>query len=136
MINITPFEGRKIRTVWDESRETWLFSVVDAIAVLTDSSNPTDYLKKMRKRDLLLGSYIGTNCPQVAMPTASGKMRKTLVADTEQLLRIIQSIPSPKAEPFKLWLAMVGRERIDETIDPELTIDRALERKLVTFVAI
>jgi len=130
MTNITPFEGRKIRTVWDDARETWLFSVVDAIAVLTDSPNPTDYLKKMRKRDVLLGNYIGTNCPQVDMLTASGKMRNTLAADTEQLLRIIQSIPSPKAEPFKLWLAMVGRERIDETIDPELTIDRALETYL------
>jgi hypothetical protein len=130
MTNITPFEGRKIRTVWDEARETWLFSVVDAVDALTDSPNPTDYLKKMRKRDALLGSYIGTNCPQVEMPTTSGKMRKTLAANTEQLLRIIQSIPSPKAEPFKLWLAMVGRERIDETIDPELTIDRALETYL------
>jgi hypothetical protein len=125
MIAVTPFEGRKIRTVWDEARGTWYFAVVDVVAALTDSPNPTDYLKKMRKRDILLGGYIGTNCPQVAMPTANGKMRKTLAADTEQLLRIIQSIPSPKAEPFKLWLAMVGRERIDETIDPELTIDRA-----------
>jgi hypothetical protein len=91
------------------------------------SPNPTDYLKKMRKRDTILGSYLGTNCPQVDMLTTSGKMRKTLAANTEQLLRIMQSIPSPKAEPFKLWLAMVGKERIDETIDPELTIDRALE---------
>jgi hypothetical protein len=130
MTVVTPFEGRKIRTVWDETRETWYFAVVDVVAALTDSPNPTDYLKKMRKRDVLLGSYIGTNCPQVTMSTASGKMRKTLAADTEQLLRIIQSIPSPKAEPFKLWLAMVGRERIDETIDPELTIDRALETYL------
>jgi hypothetical protein len=130
MANITPFEGRKIRTVWDEAREAWYFAVVDVVAALTDSPNPTDYLKKMRKRDALLGSYIGTNCPQVAMPTSSGKMRKTLAANTEQTLRIIQSIPSPKAEPFKLWLAMVGRERIDETIDPELTIDRALETYL------
>ena len=81
MTNITPFEGRKIRTVWDEARETWLFSVVDAIAALTDSPNPTDYLKKMRKRDVLLGNYIGTNCPQVEMPTASGKIRKNLVVD-------------------------------------------------------
>jgi len=81
MTNIAPFEGRKIRTIWDEVRETWLFSVVDAIAVLTDSPNPTDYLKKMRKRDVLLGNYIGTNCPQVEMPTASGKIRKNLVVD-------------------------------------------------------
>jgi hypothetical protein len=126
MPNITPFEGKKIRTLWDEAREVWLFSVVDVIAALTDSPNPADYLKKMRKRDVLLGSYLGTNCPQVAMQTRSGKMRNTLAADTEQLLRIVQSIPSPKAEPFKLWLALVGRERIDEIIDPELTIDRAL----------
>jgi hypothetical protein len=130
MTDIAPFEGRKIRTVWDEAKETWYFAVVDVIASLTDSPNPTDYLKKMRKRDILLGGYIGTNCPQVAMPTASGKMRKTLAADTERLLRIIQSIPSPTAEPFKLWLAMVGRERMEETIDPELTIDRALETYL------
>jgi hypothetical protein len=130
MSDIIPFEGRKIRTTWDEARETWYFAVVDVVAALTDSPNPTDYLKKMRKRDVLLGSYIRTNCPQVTMPTVSGKMRKTLAADTEQLLRIIQSIPSSKAEPFKLWLAMVGRERIDETIDPELTIDRALETYL------
>ena len=97
------------------------------LAVLTDSSNPTDYLKKMRKRDEQLASYLGTNCPQVAMMGATGKKRKVLAATAEQLLRIIQSIPSPKAEPFKLWLAQVGRERIEETIDPEQAIDRALE---------
>lgn len=124
------FEDKKIRTAWDENAGEWYFSIVDVVGVLTDSANPTDYLKKMRKRDELLGTYIGTNCPQVAMPTPSGKNRKTLAANTEQLLRIIQSIPSPKAEPFKLWLAMVGKERIDETIDPELTIDRALETYL------
>ena len=121
------FEDKRIRTVWDAEQEEWYFSVVDVIGLLTDSSNPTDYLKKMRKRDELLGSYIGTNCPQVAMKTATGKLRKTLAANTEQILRIIQSIPSPKAEPFKIWLAQVGRERIEETIDPELTIDRALD---------
>jgi hypothetical protein len=128
--SIKPFEGKRIRTAWDEEHQEWYFSIVDVIEVLTDSPNPTDYLKKMRKRDIILGSYVGTNCPQMAMPTPTGKMRKTLAANTEQLLRIIQSIPSPKAEPFKLWLAMVGRERIDETIDPELTIDRALETYL------
>jgi hypothetical protein len=117
---------KRIRTVWDAEKEKWYFSIVDVVAVLTDSPNPTDYLKKMRKRDELLGSYIGTNCPQVAMKTASGKMRNTLAGNTEQLLRLIQSIPSPKAEPFKLWLAMVGKERLEEAIDPELTIDRAL----------
>ena len=125
--SIQLFEDRKIRTVWDEEQEEWYFSVVDVIAVLTDSSNPTDYLKKMRKRDEQLARYLGTNCPQVAMIGATGKNRKVLAAKTEQLLRIIQSIPSPKAEPFKLWLAQVGRERIEETIDPEQAIDRALE---------
>ena len=128
--NIQLFENKQIRTAWDEQKEEWYFSVVDVVDVLTDSANPTDYLKKMRKRDELLGTYIGTNCPQVAMMTPSGKKRKTLAANTEQILRIIQSIPSPKAEPFKLWLAQVGAERIDETIDPELTIDRALETYL------
>ena len=110
-----------------KEQEEWYFSVVDVIAVLTDSSNPTDYLKKMRKRDEQLASYLGTNCPQVTMMGATGKKRKVLAATAEQLLRIIQSIPSPKAEPFKLWLAQVGRERIEETIDPEQAIDRALE---------
>lgn len=124
------FEDKKIRTAWDEEKEEWYFSVVDVVAVLTDSVNPTDYLKKLRKRDEQLGAYLGTNCPQVAMRTTTGKLRKTLAATTEQLFRIIQSIPSPKAEPFKLWLAEVGRERIEETIDPELTIDRALETYL------
>jgi len=128
--DIKQFEQRPIRTAWNEKQEEWVFSVVDVVGVLSDSANPTDYLKKMRKRDEQLGRYIGTNCPQVAMQTASGKMRKTLAATAEQLLRIIQSIPSSKAEPFKLWLAQVGRERIEETIDPELTIDRALETYL------
>lgn len=124
------FDNKEIRTVWDEEKEDWYFSVVDVVAILTDSVNPTDYLKKMRKRDAQLGTYLGTDCPQIAMRTATGKLRKTLAANTEQLLRIIQSIPSPKAEPFKLWLAEVGRERIEETIDPELIIDRALETYL------
>ena len=127
---IQKFEERSIRTAWDEEREEWYFSVVDVIAVLTDSTNPTDYLKKMRKRDELLSSYLGTNCPQVEMVGTTGKKRKVLAATSEQVLRIIQSIPSPKAEPFKLWLAQVGRERIEETIDPEQAIDRALETYL------
>ena len=125
--SIRLFEDRKIRTVWDEDREEWYFSVVDVIAILTDSANPTDYLKKMRKRDAQLADYVGTNCPQVEMQSATGKTRKVLAATAEQLLRIIQSIPSPKAEPFKLWLARIGRERMEETIDPEQAIDRALE---------
>lgn len=127
---IQQFENKEIRTAWDAENEEWYFSVVDVVAVLTDSVNPTDYLKKIRKRDELLGVYIGTNCPHVAMKGSAGKTRKVLAASTEQLFRIIQSIPSPKAEPFKLWLARVGRERIEETIDPELTIERALETYL------
>lgn len=130
MTNISPFEGRKIRTLWDEARETWLFSVIDAIAALTNSPNPRKYWSVLKTRLKQEGSQTATNCSQLKMPASDGKMRLTDVADTEQLLRIIQSIPSPKAEPFKLWLAMVGRERIDETIDPELTIDRALETYL------
>ena len=125
--SIQLFEDRKIRTAWDEEKEEWYFSVVDVVAVLSDSANPTDYLKKMRKRDEQLASYLGTNCPQVEMTGSTGKKRKVLAANTEGILRIIQSIPSPKAEPFRLWLAAVGRERIEETIDPEQAIDRALE---------
>ena len=121
------FESNRIRSQWDDEAQTWWFSVVDVIGALTESTNPTDYLKKLRKRDALLGSYLGTNCPQVAMQTESGKLRKTLAASTEQLLRIVQSIPSTKAEPFKLWLAQVGSERLDETADPELSIDRAVQ---------
>ena len=128
--SIQLFEDRKIRTAWDEEKEEWYFSVVDVVAALSDSANPTDYLKKMRKRDEQLASYLGTNCPQVEMTGSTGKKRKVLAANTEQVLRIIQSIPSPKAEPFRLWLAAVGRERIEETIDPEQAIDRALETYL------
>lgn len=125
--NIQLYEDKKVRSVWDEEKECWWFSVVDVVAALTDSVNPTDYLKKIRKRDELLGEYLGTNCPQVEMLGENGKRRKVLAANVEQLFRIIQSIPSPKAEPFKRWLASVGAERIEETIDPEQAIDRALE---------
>jgi len=128
--SIKLFEEKTIRTHWDAEQGEWYFSVVDVVGALSDSTNPTDYLKKMRKRDEILGSYIGTNCPQVDMRGENGKIRKVLAANTEKLLRIIQSIPSPKAEPFKLWLARVGSERIDETADPELAIDRALETYL------
>lgn len=120
------FEERKVRTVWDDQEEKWYFSVVDVIGILTDSVNPTDYLKKLRKRDLQLGNYIGTNCPQVEMMTETGKRRKTLAADTEQIFRIIQSVPSPKAEPFKQWMAQVASQRIDQMQDPELSIDQAV----------
>ena len=120
------FEDRKVRTVWDDEQEKWYFSVIDVVAALTDSVNPTDYLKKMRKRDPSLGEYIGTNCPQIPMMTETGKRRKTLAADTEQIFRIIQSIPSPKAEPFKRWMATTASERIDQLQDPELSMEQAV----------
>lgn len=120
------FEEKKVRAVWDDETEEWYFSVIDIISVLTDSSNPTDYFKKMRKRDEQLALFVGTNCPQVTMQTETRKKRKTLAADTQAVFRIIQSIPSPKAEPFKLWMAQVAKERLDEMQDPELTIDRAM----------
>lgn len=125
--SIQLFEDRKIRTAWDEEQEEWYFSVQDVIAVLAESSDPKQYIKKMRARDPELSANWGTICTPVQMPAADGKMRKIQAANTEGLLRIIQSIPSPKAEPFKRWLAQVGRERIEETIDPEQAIDRALE---------
>ena len=118
------FENKKIRTFWDEAEGKWYFSVVDVVEVLTDSVNPTDYLKKIRKRDVSLNSYLGTNCPQVEMQTQTGKKRKTLAGNAEQLFRIIQSIPSPKAEPFKQWLAKVGYERVQEIENPELAQER------------
>ena len=121
------FEGSQIRSVWDNEREEWYFSVVDVVGVLSESKNPTDYLRKMKKRDEILASYLGTNCPKVGMVSTNGKIRKVLAGNLKDVFRIIQSIPSPKAEPFKMWLAEVGKERIDEIIDPELTIDRALE---------
>ncbi|KKR19954.1 MAG: Prophage antirepressor [Candidatus Moranbacteria bacterium GW2011_GWA2_39_41] len=108
--NLAIFEGQKIRRHWDDKNQAWYFSVVDIIFVLTESANPTDYLKKLRKRDVELGKYIGTNCPQVEMATESGKIRKTLAGNPEHLFRIIQSIPNKKAEPIKLWLAKVGYE--------------------------
>lgn len=121
------FEGSQIRSVWDNEREEWYFSIVDVVGVLSESKNPTDYLRKMKKRDEILASYLGTNCPKVGMVSTNGKIRKVLAGNLKDVFRIIQSIPSPKAEPFKMWLAEVGKERIDEIIDPELTIDRALE---------
>ena len=120
------FEKQKVRSVWDEETEEWYFSIVDVIEVLTDSRNPTDYLKKLRKRDVLLGDYIGTNCPHVAMMTETGKSRKTLAGNVTQLFRVIQSIPSPKAEPFKLWIAEVAKQRLDQLQDPELSIEQAM----------
>lgn len=124
MNEIKIFENKKIRSAWNEAEEQWYFSVVDVVGVLTDSINPTDYLKKMRKRDLELSIYLGTNCPHVEMLTDSGKYRKTLGANLKTLFRIIQSIPSPKAEPFKQWLAQVGYDRIMEIENPELAQER------------
>ena len=124
--SIKLFEEKRVRTVWDDQQEKWYFSVIDVVAVLTDSANPTDYFKKMRKRDPELAAFVGTNCPQVSMPTETGKKRQTLAADTEAIFRIIQSIPSPKAEPFKLWMAKVASERLDQMQDPELSINQAL----------
>ena len=131
--NIQLFENKRIRTAWDEEKEEWYFSVVDVVAVLTDQPDyqaARNYWKVTKKRLKDEGNETVTACNQLKMTASDGKKRLTDVANTEQLLRIIQSIPSLKAEPFKLWLAQVGRERIEETIDPELTIDRALETYL------
>jgi len=125
--SLAVFENKKIRRFYDEKTNTWYFSIVDIVDALTDSSNPTDYLKKIRKRDTELGSYLGTNCPQVEMLTETGKKRKTLGGTVQHILRLVQSIPSPKAEPFKLWLARVGYERIQDINDPSLSLDRARE---------
>lgn len=128
--SIQLFENQKIRVVWDAEREEWYFSIVDVVGVLTDSTDPTAYWRKLKQRLKAEGNESVTNCHALKMQAADGKNRLTDVANTEQLLRIIQSIPSKKAEPFKTWLAMVGRERIEETIDPEQAIDRALETYL------
>lgn len=123
------FEDKRIRTAWNEEEQEWYFSVVDVVSILTDQATPrsaSTYWAVLKKRLIEEGAQLLTNCKQLKMKAADGKKRLTDVANTEQLLRIIQSIPSPKAEPFKMWLAQVGRERIEETIDPELTIDRAL----------
>ena len=128
--SIQLFENQKIRTAWDSEKEEWYFAIVDVIAVLTDSADPQNYWRVLKKRLKDEGNETITNCNGLKMTAPDGKKRKTDVASTEQLLRIIQSIPSPKAEPFKAWLAMVGKERIEETIDPEQAIDRALDTYL------
>lgn len=131
--HIQLFEDKRIRTAWDADKEEWYFSVVDVVAVLTDQPDQrhaAKYWSVLKTRLKQEGSELPTNCSQLKMTAVDGKRRLTDVADTEQLLRIIQSIPSPKAEPFKMWLAQVGRERIEETIDPEQAIDRALETYL------
>lgn len=125
---IKMFEDSHIRSIWDEEKEEWFFSVVDVVAVLTDSKNPRDYWYRVKKRMTEEEkSQLSTICRQLKLEATDGKMRETDVADIQGIFRIIQSIPSPKAEPFKMWLAEVGKERIDEIIDPELTIDRVLE---------
>lgn len=121
------FENREIRAAWNEEQEEWYFSVTDVVSVLTGSADPKQYIKKMRSRDAELNARWGTICTLTTLIASDGKPYRTNAANIEGILRIVQSIPSPKAEPFKLWLAQVGRERIEETIDPELTIDRALE---------
>lgn len=124
MGNIKLFQDNKIRSAWNDEEEQWYFSVVDVVEALTDSVNPTDYLKKIRKRDKSLATYLGTICPQVEMLTESGKKRKILAANVKSLFRIIQSIPSPKAEPFKQWLSQVGYDRMLEIENPELAQER------------
>ena len=124
------FEDRKVRTLWDNAQEKWYFSIIDTIAVLTESLSPRKYWSVLKARLKKEGSQLATNCSQLKMQSADGKFYKTDVADTEQLFRLIQTIPSPKAEPFKLWLAKVASERLDEMQDPELSIDRALEQYL------
>ncbi|BDE91018.1 BRO-N domain-containing protein [Alistipes onderdonkii] len=121
------FEQRKVRTVWDDETQKWYCSIVDVVAVLTDSPNPRKYWSVLKTRLKKEGSELATNCSQLKMLAVDGKYYKTDVADTEQLFRLVQSIPSPKAEPFKLWLASLGRERMEEMDDPEIGIDRMLE---------
>lgn len=121
------FENKKVRTLWDKDTEEWYFSVVDVVEVLTDSQNPRKYWSVLKTRLKNEGSELATNCSQLKMPSSDGKMYKTDCMTTEQLFRLIQSVPSPKAEPFKLWMAQVAKERIDEVQDPELTIKRAMQ---------
>ncbi len=120
------FESKKIRSIWDDENEKWYFSIVDVVGVLTDSNNPNNYWKVLKHRLAKEGSELVTDCNQLKMQSSDGKYYKTDVANTEQLFRLIQSIPSPKAEPFKLWLAKAGRERIDEIEDPEIGFDRLM----------
>ncbi|HIP49090.1 MAG TPA: hypothetical protein EYG92_09030, partial [Lutibacter sp.] len=128
--DIKIYENSKIRTLWDSDAEKWYISIVDVIAALTESKNPQVYWRVLKKRLLKEGNETVTNCNALKMLAQDGKMRKTDVADTQQLFRLIQSIPSPKAEPFKLWLAQLATERLDEMQDPEITIDRALKQYL------
>jgi len=124
------FNDKQIRTIWDDEQEKWYFSIVDVVGILTESPNPRKYWSVLKSRLNKEGSKLTTNCSQLKMLSSDGKYYKTDVADTEQLFRLVQSIPSPKAEPFKLWLAKIGRERIDEIEDPEIGIDRLMETYL------
>ena len=124
------FENQNVRVIWDDHAEQYYFSIVDVVRILTESPNPNNYWKVLKHRLIKEGNQSVTKCNQLKMPSRDGKMYLTDVADTEQVLRLVQSIPSPKAEPFKLWLARVGRERMDELADPEITINRALETYL------
>jgi len=131
--NFQLFDNKRIRYEWEEGSEEWLFSIVDIIGVLTEQKtqrSASNYWAKLKERLIAEGSQLLTSCQQLRMTASDGKRRLTDVANREQILRLIQSIPSPKAEPFKMWLAAVGSERIDETLDPELTIERALETYL------
>ncbi len=130
MNEIKLFEDSQIRSVWDEEKEEWFFSIVDVVQVLTESKDPKQYIKKLRSRDSELNLKWGTICTPLQMIALDGKKRKIQSASVQGIFRLIQSIPSPKAEPFKMWLAKVGKERIDEIIDPELAIDRALQTYL------
>lgn len=120
------FEEKKVRTLWDDETEEWYFSIIDVIAVLTESDNPRKYWSVLKTRLRKEGNETATNCSQLKMPSLDGKMRLTDVATTEQLFRLIQSIPSPKAEPFKLWIAQIAKERLDQMQDPELSIEQAM----------
>ena len=130
MTNIQLFETNQVRTLWNDTEEKWYISIIDVIEILTGSPNPRKYWSVLKTRLKKEGSQLATNCSQLKMQSSDGKFYKTDVADTEQLFRLVQSIPSPKAEPFKLWLAQVASERIDEMQDPELSIDRALQQYL------
>lgn len=130
MNEIKLYENKQVRSIWDEEKEEWFFSVIDVVEVLTESADPKQYIKKLRSRDNELALKWGTICTPVEMVAKDGKKRKIQASNMQGIFRIIQSIPSPKAEPFKMWLAQVGKERIDEIIDPELAIDRALQTYL------
>jgi hypothetical protein len=128
--SIQIFDNKKVRTLWDEENEKWYISIIDVVEILTESPNARKYWSVLKTRLKAEGSQLATNCSQLKMKSSDGKFYKTDVADTQQLFRLIQSIPSPKAEPFKLWLAQIASERLDEMQDPELSIDRALEQYL------